>query len=74
MKNSANSQTAKVDFVPSNNHWTMAPGLFKERVTTAQLRHVLLNVADPIVKGRLLQWKSKHVGVGVHDLWAGERK
>jgi hypothetical protein len=56
-------------FQPSDNHWTMAPGVFKERVTKEQLRSVLLNVADPIVKGTLCKWRSKHLGVGIYDLW-----
>jgi hypothetical protein len=60
-------------FQPSMNHWTMALGLFKERVTKEQLRSVLLNVADPIVKGRLCKWKSRHVGAGIYELWAEDQ-
>lgn len=61
-------------FVPSPNHWAMRRGLFRERVTKAQLRDLLLNQCDPTVRGTLCKWKHKHLGVGVYELWVEEPK
>ena len=61
-------------FNPSSNHWRMAPGLFKERVTRQQLRDVLLHSADPIIRGTLYKWSSRHIGAGVYELFAEERE
>lgn len=62
-------------FRPSDNHYVCRPvGTFKERVTKEQARHVLLNDASPIIAGRMYEWKTKHVGVGVYELWVGERE
>lgn len=56
-------------FLPSINHWRFDPGTYKERVTRAQLKYVLLECPDPIYEGQLHKWESKHVGAGVYDLW-----
>jgi hypothetical protein len=58
-------------FTPSINHWTICPlGTFREKVAKAQLRGVLLNAPAPIVRGSLCQWRHRHLGVGVYELWA----
>ena len=61
-------------FRVSSNHWRMRLGLFRERITRAQLRSLLLDQPDPIVHGRLCCWKTKHLGVGVYELWAAEKR
>jgi hypothetical protein len=53
---------------PSKNHWIYKPGLFKERVTRSQLRQMLLG-DSPIVFGEVREWKFKHLGVGVYEVW-----
>lgn len=58
------------EFRPSNNHYTMALGLFRERLTKPQLQYVLLHRGNPIINGALCEWKHKHIGVGVYELWA----
>ncbi len=65
--------TDRKAFQPSQNHWTFKVGLFKEHVTREQLRIVLLNHADPIIKGRACEWKTKHLGAGIYALWAEEK-
>lgn len=62
------------EFQPSINHWSLAPGRFKERMTRGQLRAILLNHADPIIRGELRVWKSKHIGAGIYEVWTEERK
>lgn len=59
-------------FEPSQNHWTVRG--FRERVTKEQARDVLLNRPDPIVAGKLKEWKSRHVGIDVYEIWIGERE
>lgn len=55
---------------PSKNHWIYAPGVFRERVTRSQLRSMLLN-DKPITHGEVREWKFKHLGVGVYEVWVG---
>jgi len=62
-------KTPATAFRPSPNHWSMRLGLFRERVTRAQLRDLLLNQCDPIVRGEVCRWKQRHLGVGVYELW-----
>ena len=57
-------------FIASQNHNIM-PGIFKERVTTKQLRELLLR-GDTIVKGHFVPWQFKKIGVGVYELWADD--
>lgn len=54
-------------FRPSNNHWSF-PGEYKERITRAQLRYLLLELPNPIINGYVRLWKHKHLGVGVYEL------
>lgn len=55
------------------NHWTM-PGVFKQRVTTKDLRIIRLTEDTPwFVQGRGMELKSKSVGAGVHEIWMVER-
>jgi len=58
---------------PSQNHWAMLPGTFRERITRKQLQHVLLKMSDPIVQGMACNWKHKHLGVGIYELWVESR-
>jgi len=67
----AKLRDAEARFIPSNNHWTVRS--FKERVTRAQGRDVLLNRAEPIVKGEMCEWKLKHIGLGIYELTIGKR-
>lgn len=68
------SNATRQPFEPSINHWKMKPGVFKERVTKKQLQSVLLNQQPPIfVQGTACDWKSKHVGVGIYELWVEAR-
>lgn len=53
---------------PSKSHWIYNPGIFKERVTRSQLRSLLLG-DPPITKGHVREWKFKHLGVGVYEVW-----
>lgn len=73
METSERSRNSEA-FKPSVNHWTMRPGIFKERLTKAQLQHVLLNHPDPIVSGMGCEWKSKNLGAGIYELWVEEKK
>lgn len=59
-------------FRPSDGHWHYALGFFKERVTKSQLRQALLG-PEPIIKGELCDWKSRHVGAGIYEMWAEAR-
>lgn len=63
-------QSKTEEFRPSNAHWNFKTGLFKERVTKPQLRHLLLNHSDPIIRSHVCKWKHKHLGAGVYELWA----
>lgn len=58
-------------FKPSDSHWTISE--FKERVTKPQLRHVLLNRGEPIVSGRVKEWKHRKVGPNVYEIWIGDK-
>lgn len=64
-------QINKDKFIPSKNHYVINPEaiLYKERVTRKQLRYVLLEIPNPVVKGRVRNWKHKHIGAGVYELW-----
>lgn len=60
-------------FEPSINHWRVKPvGTFKEQVDRDELREVLKNRPDPIIAGRLYEWKANHRGAGIYDLYVGE--
>ena len=63
------SYPALTAFLPSDDHWKFALGVYKERITRAQLSYVLLHCPDPIYRGRLHRWESFHIGAGVYDLW-----
>ena len=55
---------------PNVLHWRYTkPGTYRERLTRRQLRDVLLYSPDPIIRGRLWRWASKHLGAGVYELW-----
>ncbi len=64
----------KNEFIPADGHWTLALGLFSENITAKQLRSLLLGDHQPIIRGRLCKWKSKHLGVGIYELRAGLRE
>lgn len=59
-------------FKPSDNHWTVNG--YKERVTKEELQSVLIDRPDPIVNGRLREWKHKKVGPDVYEIWIGEKE
>lgn len=56
-------------FSPCDNHWNLTLGLYRERLTRAQLKYHLLNNPDPIYCGRLLRWANRHVGAGIYEIW-----
>lgn len=63
-------------FIPSQNHWTIRPMQFggkweqyRERVNKDQLKYLLLHGSEPIIRGHVRNWKHKHLGVGVYELW-----
>lgn len=60
------------EFHPSVNHWNLRTGLYKERVTKKQLQSLLLQ-SPPFIGGLLCDWKSKHLGAGIYEIWAEER-
>lgn len=56
------------DFQPSQNHWTT--NNYKERVTAAQLRDLLLNQPSLVLRrGESYEWHHKNVGLDIHEIW-----
>jgi hypothetical protein len=54
----------------SRNHWTMRLGLCKQRVTTAELRDILLKTPSPIFcNGRSVRIAKRSLGAGVYEIW-----
>jgi len=57
------------NFHISQNHYTGGT-FYRERVTTKQLRSLLLNERDtPIIRGSLCEMKKKNLGAGVWEIW-----
>jgi hypothetical protein len=53
---------------PDAGHWASA--LFMQTVTTKQLRALLLNEHDTVIRaGCLCDLKKKYLGVGVYKIW-----
>ncbi len=56
----------------NNNHWNIAS--YKQRVTREELRTILLESQDTIIRfGNLCEMKKKHLGAGIYEIWF-ERK
>ncbi len=58
-----------MSFAPSDDHTTWRLGLYRERVTTAQLNQVLLTDGNRINHGTVCEWHHRRVGPGVHEIW-----
>jgi hypothetical protein len=57
-------------FVPSGGHWAWADSVaYRERVTRKQAQSVLLEQKTSVKNGNLYEWKFKHVGCGIYDMW-----
>lgn len=54
-------------FTPSKTH-LLGKG-YPERVTKKDLQWLLLNSPTIVVKGHVLPWEWRHVGVGVYEIW-----
>lgn len=55
-----------------NNHWAW-PG-FRQRVTTKQLKAILLEDPEPfLVRGEGMVLRRKNLGAGVHEIWMEKR-
>lgn len=52
--------------------WTS--NYYRQRMTLADLRHILLNDPDPIRRGRLQDIKYKKVGPGVVEVWLEDKE
>lgn len=52
----------------SEGHWTMAIGVFKERVTKAVYQQALLN-GPYFVRGELCDVVGKSLGAGIYEVW-----
>lgn len=60
-------------FSPSENHWRV--NNYRERITQKQLRSMVLNSNDTIIRaGRLCDLKKKSMGTGVYEIWFEARK
>jgi len=53
----------------SNNHWNANFPGFRQRVTTKELRFILLNYESLIIRGRFTILKKKYLGAGVYEIW-----
>ena len=54
-----------------NDHWRRKG--YRQRVTREQLRELLLQEKDhAIIHGRILPMKTRHLGVGVYEIWFEE--
>lgn len=61
-------------YSPSDNHWVIKPvGTFTEDVTREEARDVLKNQPDPIIEGEVYEWKTRHRGAGIYELYVGEK-
>lgn len=47
---------------------------YRQRVTSAAARYILLNHATAFLTGRMYNVKAKSVGCGVYEVWLEERK
>ncbi len=57
-----------VESVRSENHWK--PGDYTQRITTKQLRALLLAGEDTIIRaGWLCLLQKKNLGAGVYEIW-----
>lgn len=52
----------------SVNHWTL--NCFRQRITTKQLRQILLQDGDRFFRaGRFVHLKKRRLGAGVYEVW-----
>lgn len=56
-----------VQFIPSHYH-SKFPG-WKQRSTRAEAKDCLLNCQTWIANGLVWDWKVKHIGAGVYEVW-----
>lgn len=56
---------------PNINHWNMVD--FRQTVTRDELKYILLHYDNIIRAGKLCDVKTKHLGVGVYQIWYEER-
>lgn len=56
-----------VQFCPSYFH-SKNPG-WRQRVTRAEAKECLLHYQTWIANGFVWEWKTKHIGAGVYEIW-----
>jgi hypothetical protein len=63
-------RTPQTVFHPSSAHWSMVG--YKERARRKDYQALLL--AGPVFRnGALCDWKGKHLGAGIYDVWLEDR-
>ena len=65
------STAAKTIFLPSYSHWAFPS--YRERVRKADYQKLLLS-GSTFRNGLLCEWKGKHVGAGIYEVWLEEKK